>query len=295
MHNDGKINLRLIDMDPVSGCVQLSHLETLLNDNVAFVSVMFANNETGVIQPIREIGEAVRNCAKKYSRQRELFFHVDASQAIGKVNVNLAEFGADVITITARKFHGPQIGAVVICGEDVDKSVFTRWPLIRGGAQEMGRRSGTENIPMICGLGAAIELVRLNINQYASNMHKVRNYFESQLKVYQPSLFPNYQFQTAFNDKIVINFEKSPRLCNTSSVCFPHMPFTSQELLKRCTTFVASTGAACHSGNAKPSATLLACGMSEHCALRTVRFSIGRQTTEKEVDIVINELLQLLY
>ncbi|KAH7717510.1 aminotransferaseclass V family protein [Aphelenchoides avenae] len=276
--DEGKeIILRLVDILPGTGRVDLNSLKSLLSEKTAFVSVMFANNETGVIQPVKEIGEAVRSFAKEHSREADLFFHVDASQAIGKVPVDLKGFGADVVTITARKFYGPQIGAVIACGQQIDKSVFTRLPLLRGGGQEQGRRAGTENTPMILGLGAAAELVQKNTPIYVEHMRRVRDYFESKLK-------------EAFGNEVEINFEKADRLCNTSSVCFTKLKGTSQELLQGCKTFVASTGAACHSGSAKPSSVLLACGISEHNALRSVRFSLGRYTSDYDIDTVVEEL-----
>ncbi|KAI1720188.1 aminotransferase class-V domain-containing protein [Ditylenchus destructor] len=269
-----EIDLMLCSIEPTIGEVMFLQ-DVKATPAPVIVSIMLANGETGVIQPIADLAEMIQQASNK-----NVFFHVDASQAVGKMKVDVAKLGADAVTIVGHKFYGPKIGALLL-GNDRSREIFQHFPLSYGGGQEMGMRSGTENVPMIAGLGVAAKLVQEHVLEYQNTMLSTRNFFEKTLKL-------------RFGPDVVINFEDSERLCNTSSVCFPNYHGTANDILAKCTTFVASTGAACHSDYEGPSPNLLACGLSEHNALRTIRYSIGRYTTVEDIVRVVNELVTVV-
>ncbi|KAL3993587.1 Aminotransferase class-V family protein [Acanthocheilonema viteae] len=271
-----EIDLTEIDIDMVTGRVQLDGLEEAFCDRTCLVSVMTANNETGVIQPVAAVAEIARKCENKFKSR--IFVHSDASQAIGKVDVNINALNVDFVTVTGHKFYGPRIGALVIKAE----SKVPLEAMFLGGGQERSKRAGTENTPMIVGLGKAAQVALRGLEEYSGHMQKIRDYFEEQLK-------------EALNDTIVINFETSERLPNTSSVAFVKYSGDASELLSNCKSFIASTGAACHAATQRCSQVLTACGIREEFALRTVRFSFGRNSTCDEVDRVVNELKAIMF
>jgi len=270
-----EITLDLVNVDSTTGQVDLHQMQHLIEsypDEFLFVSIIMANGETGVIQPIREIAEIMR------LRSGKTFLHSDASQCVGKMVLDISSIGVDAITIAGHKFYGPRIGALVMRDDQLIRQIFQAHPLIVGGGQEMGIRAGTENTPMIVGLGMAGQLVSENVFTYEERMKDVRTYFEQHL-------------HTTFVDDVLIHFEQSNRLCNTSSVCFPNLKSTSYELLEKCDSFIASTGSACHAHFIGASPTLLSVGIPESKALRTIRFSIGRATSRNDVDEIVKTLL----
>ncbi|CAI4226564.1 unnamed protein product [Auanema sp. JU1783] len=268
------IELSECDISLETGVIDLDCFEQLLRDNTCLVTVMLANNETGVIQPIRGISDILKKNEAKLGGA--CFFHTDASQAIGKMKVDLVELGADALTVVGHKFYGPRNGALIV--REPWKSLYLK-PLLFGGNQEFGFRSGTENTPMIMGLGAAAKLSYQNIDMYNHHLLDVRDYFEERLNVELPN---NY----------VVNFKTSPRLPNTSSVSFHNYPGNACELLESCKAFLASTGAACHTGAV--SAILTSCGVAYEISSRTIRFSFGRESTKADVATIIAELKQVL-
>ncbi|VDM73786.1 unnamed protein product, partial [Strongylus vulgaris] len=180
----------------------------------------------------------------------------------------------DAITIAGHKFYGPRNGALIL------RSKYTSdiLPWMHGGGQERKLRSGTENTPMIMGLGAAA--AACNTAKIEAHLRAVRDYFEGQLK-------------EALPEEHVVHFASSPRLPNTSSVAFVKYPKPSTDLMSKCKTFYASSGSACHSGAISP--VLLACGISKEMAERTVRFSFGRETTNEDVNRVVKELKAMMF
>uniref|UniRef100_A0A915PPM3 Selenocysteine lyase n=1 Tax=Setaria digitata TaxID=48799 RepID=A0A915PPM3_9BILA len=271
-----EIDLTEIDIDPTTGRIKLDDLENAFCDRTCLVSVMIANNETGVIQPVSEVAGIARKCEEKF--EGRIFVHSDASQAVGKMDVNVNSLNVDFVTVTGHKFYGPRIGALVIRAE---KKVPLRAMLL-GGNQERGKRAGTENTPMIVGLGKAAQVALTGLQEYSEHMEKIRNYFEKRLK-------------EVLGDEVLINFKKSERLPNTSSVAFVKYSGDASELLSKCKSFIASTGAACHAATQQCSQVLTACGIHDELALRTVRFSFGRDSTCDEVDRVVNELKAIMF
>ncbi|HZU05829.1 MAG TPA: cysteine desulfurase family protein [Chloroflexota bacterium] len=240
---------------PVDGQGQVdpAAVEAALTPRTLLVSVMHANNETGVLQPVAAIAAL--------ARRHGVLVHTDAAQSVGKVPVDVAELGVDLLTVAGHKLYAPKgVGALYVRrGTVLD-------PLIHGAGHEGGRRAGTENVAGIVGLGAACAVAR------------------ERLAVDLPRL-------TALRDRLgaallaagwVLNGHPTARLPNTLNVSLEGAE--GEEVLRRAPSVAASTGAACHSGQLEPSAVLLAMGLSRARALGAVRLSLGRWTTEAEVD-----------
>ncbi|XGW08731.1 hypothetical protein V3C99_011220 [Haemonchus contortus] len=226
----GSIELSLLPVDPSSGQIVPSEVEKLVSPSTCLVTVQLANNETGVLQPIAELSDAVRQASKKH--ETTIFLHSDVSQAIGKIDVNIGELKVDAVTVAGHKFYGPRSGALIMRSQYTTNLI----PLLRGGGQQQNLRSGTENTPMIMGMGAAAAICETSKTK--AKLSSIRDYFEQQLK----ELIP---------DEHVVHFSSSPRLPNTSSVAFPKYPNTNTDMMAKCKTFYASTGAACHSGSVR--------------------------------------------
>jgi len=247
-----------------NGMVDPADIRKAIQPDTILISVMHAQNEVGTLEPIAEIG--------RIARERGILFHVDAAQSLGKVPVNVNEMSADLLSIAGHKLYGPKgIGALYI------RKGMTLEPLIHGAAQESGRRAGTENVMMAVGLGKACEISIVYLEKPGHN--DLRDYFWQKLS-------------SSFGDRVVLNGHPTQCIPNTVSVSFPgHI---GGEILSRLDNVYASTGAACHAGDAKPSRVLTAMGYSRERAIGTIRFSVGRPTTETEVDKVVEMLQSVL-
>lgn len=235
---------------------------------------------SGVIQPIKEIGEAISQYNTRWGRQ--IYFHTDAAQTIGKVEVDVDDLAVDYLTIVGHKFYGPRIGALYVRDLGSNEGCPLK-PLFLGGGQEGGYRAGTENTAMIAGLGAACQLVTDNLAVYREHMVKLRDYMEERL-------------MESFEDKIVIN-GKSPentRLPNTCNMSILGERMYGRRILDKCERVVASVGAACHTSTevCKGSAILLACGIPDEVACNAIRLSVGRSTTTADIDEAVKDLRQ---
>lgn len=253
---EGLAQTFLLPVD-INGVVDIHKLEQLLQQGgVALVSLMHANNETGVLQPIDNI---VALC-----RRYGVLVHVDACQTVGKVPVDFAALGADMLSVSFHKFGGPKgVGALVVKNELVLKTLLT------GGGQERNRRSGTENVAAIAGAGVAAKLAPENFNFYHQTLSAYQRLFESKL--------------THLSNNIVIVGQSAPRLPHTSMVVAAGMPAEMAVMALDLAGVAVSSGSACSSGKVEPSRVLLAQGLSEQQALSGIRFSFGWQTTEAEV------------
>lgn len=244
------------------GLIDLHSLEQLLNERageIAIISVMWANNETGVIQPIERIGELCR--------EHGVLFHCDGTQWVGKMTVDLSSAPIDLLSFSAHKFHGPK----GVGGLYVRRGVRVK-PEITGGPQERERRGGTENVPGIIGMGVAAELARHWLDNEADleGVAQLRDRFENRILDAVPDA--------------VVNGAAAPRLWNTSNIAFPRLEAEAILLMLSERGVCASAGAACSSGSLDPSPVLLAMGIPEALAHGSVRFSLSRETREDEVD-----------
>jgi cysteine desulfurase len=237
-----------------TGRVDPEEIRRGIRSDTILISVMHAQNEVGTLEPIAEIGEIAKSAG--------VLFHVDAAQSTGKAPVDVKAMQADFVSIAGHKVYAPKgIGALYVrSGVEVE-------PLIHGASQESGRRAGTENVIMAVGLGKAAELAAAHLND--PTIARLRDRLWAGLN-------------KALGDRIVLNGHETLRLSGTLNVSF--LGYVGGELLARVPEICASTGAACHSGDAKPSAVLTAMGIPRERAIGAVRFSVGRPTTEAEID-----------
>ena len=251
----------------VYGKVKLDELKSLLGDDVALVSVMWGNNETGTIQDIKEIGKLAHECGA--------YFHSDATQAIGKINVSVKECGIDYLSLSAHKFYGPKgIGVLYVA----NKAPFT--PFVHGGHQEKGYRAGTYNTLNIIGLGQAAKLARENLKEEHDKLLALR---ERLRKGIEERI-----------DHVVINGHPTDFLPGTLNVSFPNAEGESILLYLDMEGIEVSTGSACATGSLEPSYVLLASGLDVELAHGSIRFSLGRYNTEEDIDYTLEKLPSII-
>lgn len=242
------------------GRLDLERLKDSIREDTAVVTVMWANNETGVVYPIREIGEICRG--------RGVLFHTDAVQVPGKLDVNLEELPVDTAAVSAHKIYGPKgVGALYVSR----RTGFA--PLVTGGGQESGRRGGTENVPAIVGFGAACEFIDLEEN---AKLTALRDRLEEGVR----EQFP----------EVSINGENVDRLPNTSNITFPGQDAEAMLIQFDRKGICASTGSACTAGSLEPSHVLLAMGKKRAEATASIRFSFGKGNEVEDVDQVLKTL-----
>jgi len=258
-----KVDIIAVDAD---GLVTIERLQQAIKSDTGLVSVMFANNETGVIQPLSTI---IGQC-----REKGLYFHTDATQAAGKIPLYFNNSGISAMTLSAHKLYGP-VGAGALI---IDRALPLR-ALQRGGSQEKGLRAGTENVAAIVGFGQAAELALSRLAQRQSQMRKLRDYLETGLKqIPQVTLFAPH----------------AERLSNT--VAFGVAGFEGESLLMQLDRKViaVSSGSACTSGKTKPSHVLQAMGIPTQVALTAIRVSFGETNTMSDVEILLQTLTEII-
>ena len=255
-----------LDVDEY-GFINLDQLKESIRDDTILISIMFANNEIGTIQPIAEIG--------KIAKEKGIYFHTDAVQAIGNVKIDVNELNIDLLSLSAHKFYGPKgIGALYIRqGVKID-------PLISGGAQERNRRAGTENVPYIVGLGKAIELACENIDEHNEKLTKLR-------KRLIKGIFDNI-------DYVRLNGDDEKRLPGNANFCFRFIEGESILLSLDMEGIAGSSGSACTSGSLDPSHVLLAIGLPHEIAHGSLRLTLGDFNTEEDVDYVVEKLTEIV-
>ncbi|KAM4041035.1 selenocysteine lyase isoform 1-T2 [Anomaloglossus baeobatrachus] len=276
-----RAEVTFVPVSTTTGRVEVDDVVAAIRPNTCLVSVMLANNETGVIMPIGELSQRL----VLISRERQahslppILIHTDAAQALGKISVDVQKLGVHYLTIVGHKFYGPRIGALYVQGIGNKTPLL---PMLHGGGQERNYRPGTENTPMIAGLGKAAELVSLHCAAYENHMRSVRDHMEQRL-------------QTAFGNKIRFNshFSGTERLPNTCNVSLLRPAVLGREWLSHCDYLLASVGAACHSDREySPSHVLLSSGVSLDAARGAIRLSVGRDTTREDVDLIVRDLEQ---
>ncbi|HEX9009777.1 MAG TPA: aminotransferase class V-fold PLP-dependent enzyme, partial [Holophagaceae bacterium] len=244
------------------GRLDLAGLEAAVRPDTALVAVMAANNESGVIFPVAEAG--------RIAKAKGALFLVDATQAMGKVPVDAAAWGADLLSLSGHKFHGPKGTGLLMIRRGVRLK-----PFMLGGSQERGRRGGTENVPGLVGLGKAAELALARLPEMA-RVRALRDRFEAELADWVPELR--------------IHGAGAERLPNTSLVGLAGVEGEAVQLKLAEQGICVSTGSACSTGMREPSHVLRAMGVPDAYARGTVRFSLGRGTTDGQIDLVLDLL-----
>lgn len=250
-----------------NGFVKLDELEKAIKDTTILISVMFANNEIGTIEPIKEIGEI----AKKHN----ILFHTDAVQAIGHVKIDVQELNIDLLSLSGHKFHGPKgIGALYVRqGVKFDK-------FMNGGHQERNKRAGTENVAGIVGLGKAIEMAYENLEEHNKHLKGLRDYYLEQVQKRIPY--------------IKINGDLEKRLPGNANISFRFIEGESLLLNLDLKGIAASSGSACTSGSLDPSHVLLAIGIPHEIAHGSLRVTFGKYNTKEEVDYIVDSLVEIV-
>lgn len=256
---------------PVSskGLVQAGDVARAIKPNTVLVTIMYVNNEVGTVQPIAEIGKVIRSVNQK-SRRQKIRFHTDATQAPAFCDCDINKLGVDLLSMSAHKIYGPKGTGVLY----VRRGTPLR-PLLYGGGQQGGLRSGTYNVAGIVGFSKAVELLK---KEKAKNktIKKLRDYLISQIKKKIPS--------------VMINGDLIKRLPSNAHFIFKGVEGESILLMLSQKGLAVSTGSACSSGSLEPSHVLLAMGIPPELAHGSIRVTIGRETTKKELDLLIKEL-----
>ena len=254
-----------------NGAVDIEELKQELREDTALVSIMFVNNETGVIQPIKEIGEILA--------ERNIFFHTDAVQAIGKLEIFPKELKIGALTATAHKFYGPKGAGFVF----IDKK-YSLEKEIWGGSQERNRRAGTENVHGILGLGVALEEVYENLEKMLEKEEKLQTYLENKLKTEIVKL----------GKKIKINGEKADRIKTTTNVYIEGVDIQMLLVALDLRGICISGGSACMSGSLENSHVLKAMGLTDEELKGSFRISIGKDTTIEDIDYFVENLIEVI-
>lgn len=245
------------------GLISPAQVEEAIREDTILISIMFANNEIGTIQPIDKIGAI----AKKY----DVPFHTDAVQAVGNVHIDVDKLGVDLLSMSAHKFYGPKgVGALYI------RKGINIAPYFHGGAQEAGRRASTENVPGIVGMGKAIEMATSNIDSYNEKLLKLR-------EMTIDGVLNNIPYAR-------LNGDREKRLPGNVNFSFEFIEGESLLLLLDMAGIGASSGSACTSGSLDPSHVLLAIGLPHEIAHGSLRLTFGKDNTEEEVEYLLEVL-----
>ena len=261
LRNDGfEITFLGVNRD---GKISISELKEAIRPTTILLSIMFANNEIGTIQPIKEIGEV--------AKRNNIYFHTDAVQAIGNIEIDVNMLNIDLLSMSAHKFYGPKgVGALYVRrGVEFQK-------ILDGGHQEKDKRAGTENLAGIVGMGKAIELAYKGFEEKNKRIEDLRNYFISELEKRIP--------------KVKLNGHRRDRLPGNCNVSFEGVNGEALLLNLDAEGIYASTGSACSSGSSSPSHVLLAIGLPQELAKGSLRVALGDENTKEDVDF----LLQIL-
>ncbi|MCX5750566.1 MAG: cysteine desulfurase NifS [Candidatus Saganbacteria bacterium] len=248
------------------GMVNPEDIKKYVNDETILVSVMHANNEIGTIEPLAEISKVIREL--NINRENRIYLHTDAVQTVGQIPVNVNELGVDLLSLSAHKFYGPKgVGALYI------RKGTKLVSFMHGGEQERGRRASTENVPGIVGLGKACEIAKKELPVWTTELTRLRDKLKN-------GLFAKIS-------DIELNGHPTLRLPKNLDVSIQYVEGESMLLSLDMEGIAVSTGSACSSGSLEPSHVMLAIGKTHEQAHGSIRFSLGRLTTEKEIDYVL--------
>jgi cysteine desulfurase len=250
------------------GLIDLDMLREAMTDKTILVSIMYANNEIGVLQPIAEIG--------KLCKERGILFHTDATQAVGKVPVNVIKDNIDLMSMSAHKMYGPKgVGALYVRRKGPRVQIT---PQIDGGGHERGMRSGTLNVPGIVGMGEAFAICQRDMPEEGERLRRLRDKLRAKLETEL--------------DEVFINGSMEHRLPNNLNMSFAYVE--GESLLMGINDVAVSSGSACTSATLEPSYVLKALGVGDDLAHTSIRFGIGRFNTEEEIDYVANRMIEVV-
>ena len=249
------------------GIVDLEELKKSIKPTTILITIMFANNEIGTIQPIEEIG--------KIAKGNNIYFHTDSLQAVGSIKIDVQKLNIDSLSLSGHKFYGPKgVGALYVkTGVPFEK-------FISGGHQERNKRAGTENVAGIVGIGKAIELAYENLDEYNKKIKELRDYYVKQVEEKIPY--------------IKINGDMEKRLPGNSNISFRFIEGEGLLLNLDLKGICASSGSACTSGSLDPAHVLLAIGLPHEIAHGSLRVSIGKYNTKEEIDYLIENLMEIV-
>ena len=249
-----------------NGSVNMNRLREAITAKTILISIMAANNEIGTVEPIKEIGQ--------FAHEKGILFHTDATQAVGKILLNVEEMGIDLLSLTAHKIYGPKgIGALYVRAA---KPRVKLRPMIDGGGHERGMRSGTLNVPGIVGLGKACEIAQKEMAAEAERLTSLRERLKC--KILEQL------------DEVYINGHPTQRLAGNMNMSFAYVE--GESLLMGLKEIAVSTGSACTSASLEPSHVLRAIGVEEELAHTSIRFGLGRFNTEEEVDYTVRRVVE---
>ena len=250
-----------------NGIINLEELKSEIKKTTTLISVMFANNEIGTIEPIAEIG--------KIAKEHNIVFHTDAVQAVGSVKIDVKEMNIDSLSLSGHKLYGPKgIGALYV------KKGVRFQKFVNGGHQERNKRAGTENVPGIVGLGKAIELAYQDLDEHNKKIKELRDYYMAEVQKRIPY--------------IKINGDMEKRLPGNSNISFRFIEGEGLLLNLDLKGICASSGSACTSGSLDPSHVLLAIGLPHEIAHGSLRITIGKYNTKEEVDYLLDNLEEIV-
>ena len=249
------------------GLISIEDLKNAIRPDTILISVMFANNEIGTIQPMEEIGSI--------AKEKGILFHTDAVQAYGHVPIDVEELHLDFLSASGHKLNGPKGVGFLYIRKTVRIGAY-----LHGGAQERGRRAGTENVPGIVGLGVAVELAMKNMEENMAKETQLRDYLISQME------------KNFINCKL--NGSRTKRLPNNVNFSFPFIEGESMLIMLDMKGICASSGSACTSGSLDPSHVLLAIGLPHELAHGSLRLTLSHENTQEEMDTVVNELKKIV-
>ena len=250
-----------------NGVIDLEELKKAIKPTTILISVMFANNEIGTIEPIKEIG--------KIAKENKIYFHTDAVQAVGSIKIDVQDLNIDSLSLSGHKFYGPKgIGALYV------RTGINFKKLIDGGHQEKNKRAGTENVAAIVGMGKALEMAYEKMDEHNEKIRALRDYYESQVleKI----------------SYVKVNGNRENRLPGNSNISFRFIEGEGLLLNLDLKGICASSGSACTSGSLDPSHVLLAIGLPHEIAHGSLRISIGKYNTKEEIEFLVQNLVEIV-
>ena len=250
-----------------NGVIDLEELKKAIKPTTILISVMFANNEIGTIEPIKEIG--------KIAKENKIYFHTDAVQAVGSIKIDVQDLNIDSLSLSGHKFYGPKgIGALYV------RTGINFKKFIDGGHQEKNKRAGTENVAAIVGMGKALEMAYEKMDEHNEKIRALRDYYESQVLEKIPY--------------VKVNGNRENRLPGNSNISFRFIEGEGLLLNLDLKGICASSGSACTSGSLDPSHVLLAIGLPHEIAHGSLRISIGKYNTKEEIEFLVQNLVEIV-